>query len=175
MKERNIKTIIIFFFALLVFLSVAGARIVNNIMFEREVLGHLKLAADANTVTLAEAKLKRALNGAEEWGICNDGGECFTSVVYRTPDEDLGFWRQNLEASLADLQAMSPEEREDNLIESNQLMKLRETILDTKNEGEKITYPTGISVYPYNRTYTVVAWLSFLVLAITGIKELFRE
>ena len=132
-----------------------------HIQYEREVGGYLKQAADANTTELAEQKLKQAIDGMDKRGICpgeaKEGKltfskECFTSVLWRTPDEDVGYWRENIQATYDDLHGMTPEERADNLIESNQLMKVRETLLDNSGQhGVSVTAPQGISKYPNNK------------------------
>jgi len=148
-------------------LAFSGVRIVKNIQYDRDIGGHLKLAADANSTELAERKIKLAIDGMEAWGLCNGGGDnCFTSVVYRTPDEDVGYWRENIEGTLTDLQAMSDEERADNLIESNTLIKVRETLMDAGESGDKVTDPDGISVYPNNTGYAWWGWLSLIGLGV---------
>lgn len=118
-------------------------RIVKNIQFDQNIGGYLKRAADANTVDLARTELSKAVESARSQGM-TDG---YTSVLYRTPGEDVGFWYQNLSASLQELSALpaeaSPLER------SNMLMKLRETLLD-EGEATHITVPSGISVFPAN-------------------------
>lgn len=139
--------------------------VVLSIQFDREIGGHLKLAADANNTEMSERKLKLAVDGMEQWGLCNEGGDnCFTSILYRTPDEDVGYWRENIENTLADLQAMTPEKRADNLVESNQLIKVRETLLDAGQSGDFVTAPSGVSRYPNNGTYALWFWISLIVL-----------
>ena len=149
--------------ALFIFFSGSGlvsiiVMIVLSIHFERTIGGHLKLAADANTTELAQEKIGLAIKGMEEWGFCNQSGDnCYTSVIYRTPDEDVGYWRKNIEATYEDLASMTDDERANNLIESNQLMKVRETLLDTGGNGDAVTVPQGISRYPNNLGYGL--WL----------------
>jgi hypothetical protein len=138
--------------------------IVLSIQYDRAIGGHLKLAADANNTALAQRKITLATEGMEAWGLCNEGGkDCFSSVIYRTPDEDVGFWRENIQNTLADLENMSDEERADNLIESNQLMKVRETLLDNSSSGDKVTSPEGISRYPNNVGFAWWMWGSVVV------------
>lgn len=142
-------------------ISYFGAIIVRDIQYERDIGGHLKLAADANDTELAERKLKLAVDNMEAWSFCNDGGDnCFTSIIYRTPEEDVGYWRENIESTLADLESMSEEERDDNLIESNQLIKVRETLLDSGSHGDHVTQPSGISRYPQNANFALWALVS---------------
>ena len=149
----------------IVLLIILGLVTVRKIQYERDVSGHLKLAADANSTEFAERKLKLATDGMEAWDFCNDGGEnCFTSVIYRTPEDDVGYWRENIESTLADLQSMSDAERADNLIESNQLMKVRETLLDSGPSGDHVTDPKGIFKYPNNTGFAL--WLTVALIGL---------
>jgi len=136
-----------------------------DIRFERNVGGHLKLAADANSVELAEQRLERAIQGMDHLRLCNNfeqkDVECFTSVVYNTPDEDVAYWRTNLDKTLEDLREVP--ENADHLTVSNTLLKVRETLLDSGNEGEKVTVPHGISRYPHNFLFGLGTILSVLI------------
>lgn len=140
------------------FLLFTGVRVYKGIMFDRDCEGYLKRAADSNTPGLARQELDRAVAYAESHGLTSG----FTSVLYTTPDEDVGFWYQNLKQSQAELakinEATAPLER------SNVLMKLRETLLD---EGKTVSVPSGISIFPNNVAYAWWGWLSSL-LAIFG-------
>ncbi len=143
-----------------IFLSVIWWK---DIHYEQNVGGFLKQAADANNTSMAEQKLSQASDGMQRLGLCNGGGDnCFTSVFYRTPDEDVGFWRANIETTLRDLQAMPDKERSDNLIESNQLIKVRETLMDNGGNGDFVTHPKGISRYPNNALFGVIQ--AFLII-----------
>ena len=136
-----------------------GVRAINYIKYDQQVGGFLKQAADANTTELAEKKLAQAIKGMDDMHICNSqsaeappvfSDDCYTSVIWRTPDEDIGFWRTNIQATYDDLRTMSPEDRADNLVESNTLIKVRETLLD-QGQHVRVTAPEGISVYPNNK------------------------
>lgn len=145
--------------------------IVLGIVFDRQVSGHLKLAADANSVDLAEKKIVLAIKGMDRMGLCNHyeqvGAHCFTSVLYETPDEDVVFWRTNIQMTLEDLQAVPKDA--DHLTVSNTLMKVRETLLDDGGQGVRVTSPSGISIYPNNAIFCLWGWLSVIVLCIGGI------
>jgi hypothetical protein len=138
------------------FLIWMGVRIVAGINFDRNCEGYLKRAADANTVDLAAENLEVAVKYAEQNGLTSG----FTSVVYRTPDEDMGFWYKNLTASLKELRAIKPETPQ--LERTNVLMKLRETLLD-QGERTSVTAPSGISVYPSNGMYAFWGLISFIL------------
>lgn len=131
-------------------------RIFAGINFDRNCEGYLKRAADANTVDLAAENLEVAVKYAEQNGLTSG----FTSVVYRTPDEDVGFWYKNLTASLEELRAVKPETSQ--LERTNVLMKLRESILD-QGEHTSVTTPSGISVFPNNGMYAFWGWISIIL------------
>ncbi len=137
-------------------------RIVADVTFDQDIGGHLKRAADANTVELARQELDIALKNMESRG-CTEG---YTSIVYRTPDEDVGFWYENITSSYLALGNLPPDT--DALTISNELMKLRETLLDHKESGEKVTAPEGISIYPHNVAY-VLSCIACLALVLVGL------
>ena len=145
----------------LLFLIWTGARIINAIQFNRNCEGYLKRAADANTIKLAEQNLKEALNYAEK----NTLTSGYTSILWRTPDEDVGFWYQNLKAALTELETLSPEVTP--LERSNMLIKLRETLVD-HGQSTTVTVPPGISVFPANILYAVLGVLSASAACVFG-------
>ncbi len=128
----------------------------KSIIFERGVGGNLKRAADANTINLAQEELSAALKYIEANGLTVG----YTSIIYRTPDEDVSFWYRNLSASLDELRSLPTNAT--SLEKSNMLMKLRETLLDTHARGVSVTAPDGISVFPNNMAYAI--WLAFSAL-----------
>ena len=142
---------------LLLSIGLLGMRAVPKTTFKQNVSGYLKQAADANTIELAEAQLSKAINYLE----ANKLTEGYTSIFYNTPDEDIGFWYQNLKASqekLTSLGTVTP------LEESQILLKLRETLTDS-GEKTRVTYPRGLEVYPNNGLWavgTAGAALSFI-------------
>ena len=142
---------------------------VLNITFDRQVEGHLKLAGDANSIELAAKKISLAIEGMDRRGICDhfqqETAHCFTSVIYETPDEDVVFWRTNIQMTLLDLQAVPPDA--DHLTVSNTLMKVRETLLDS-GQHLSVTTPSGISLYPNNRLFFLWGWTSIILLCTGG-------
>jgi hypothetical protein len=153
MRYVKLTLAIVFSF---VFLIWAGARIVADINFGRNCEGYLKRAADANTIGLAIENIEVAIKYAEN----NNLKSGYTSIVFRTPDEDIGFWYTNLTASLMELRAVGSETSR--LERTNILMKLRETILD-QGQSTSVTIPSGISIYPSNGFYAMWAWFSFIL------------
>ena len=133
----------------------AVVRIVSWINLDRYCIGYLKRAADANTVSLAHANLTTAIVYAQEHGLTSG----YTSILYRTPDEDVGFWYGNLLEASGELGAITDQTTQ--LERTNVLMKLRETLLDQGDEGVSVTAPPGLSVYPHNR---FLFWLALIAL-----------
>ena len=145
-------------------------RIVKGITFNQECGGYLSRAANANTVDLAKTELKRATDYLEQ----RDLTEGYTSVLWKTPDEDIGFWYSNLKASLDELEATAPDATP--LERSNVLMKLRETLMTSSSEGgSSVTVPDGISVYPSNTLFFCWAWASIGAAALCIVAALWNE
>lgn len=140
-----------------------GYRAVADIKFNRGCGGYLKRAADANSVELAKAELTKAIHYIESRGMTTG----YTSIVYNTPDEDVGFWYTNLKTSLKDLEDLGPNASP--MEKSNTLIKLRETLLDHGNGTEHVTMPSGISVYPNNLGVAVLASFGTLLALISGL------
>jgi hypothetical protein len=148
---------------LVLFLIWGGARIVNDIQFDRNCEGYLKRASDANTVELAEKNLAVAVEHLER----NNMTSGHTSILYRTPDEDVGFWYDNLSAALLELREIDEEATQ--LERTNILMKLRESLLDEGEGGSSVTAPPGIAVFPANKAYALWGVLSGLMVLVFGV------
>ncbi len=145
------------------FLVWAGIRIwQDQYTFRTEVGGYMQNAANANTVDLATKEMERVVKYIEN-RYAQPG---FTSVVYNTPEEDVGFWVSNMRASLDELKQVKPETT--SLEKSNILIKLRETLTHRTKDSTEISVPTGISVYPHNFGFMIWGVLSSL-LAIVGV------
>ncbi|MCX6723300.1 MAG: hypothetical protein NT094_04545, partial [Candidatus Staskawiczbacteria bacterium] len=129
-----------------------GVRIVNGVVFDRGCKGHLKRAADSNTVALATKEMETAVVWVEQNGMTSG----YTSVLYTTPNEDVGFWYENLRSALEELQKVNPEASQ--LERTNVLMKLRETLLDK----DDVTVPPGISVFPHNTLLALLMVISII-------------
>lgn len=163
-KGRLALTVIGIVF-LIFFVVWAVGRIYLGIQFDRHLTGHFKRAADANTIELATQEMKTAVDYLKK----HDLTQGYTSVLYTTPDEDIGFWYTNLDQSLKELYTVRPDATQ--LEKSNVLMKLRETLLD-EGKSTSVTKPMGISVYPHNTIFFFWGWLSFIfgaVLSLIGI------
>jgi len=141
----------------------AALRIGNGVDFEQKCGGYLKLAGDANTIELAERYLAIAVKHCED----QDLTKGYTSVFYKTPDENIAFWYINLKASLDDLRSTPADAPQ--LVVSNVLMKLRETLLDGGDGKASVTCPDGISIYPNNKAFFAWGLISLIVAIIAGI------
>ena len=133
-------------------------RVTNSILFDKDCEGYLKRAADANSVTQAIKELTIALDYMEGHGLTQG----YTSVIYRTPDEDISFWYNNIKSAKTELEKVT--DKTTALERTNILMKLRETLLDSGEKKADVTVPAGISIYPNNATYTWLGLLSLLCL-----------
>lgn len=148
---------------ILLFCVWVGIRIVASIQFERSCEGYLKRAACANTIELAIKQLKMSLDYIERERLTTG----HTSILYRTPNEDVGFWYTNIKSSLGELEQTNPKATQ--LEKSNLLMKLKETLLYQGEQGETaVTVPNGISIYPNNVAMAFLGWLS-AILVVVGI------
>lgn len=149
---------IISFIGTVVFVIVFGICIINSVNMNRNCIGHLKRAADANTIELAEKELGIAVKYLED----NNLTSGYTSAIYETPDEDIEFWYNNLKASLNELHSVSPDAS--GLEKTNILMKLRETLLDNGDQGTYVTHPGGLSRYPHNLILGLLFWVSLCLM-----------
>ncbi|HLO43889.1 MAG TPA: hypothetical protein VK175_06115 [Leadbetterella sp.] len=139
-------------------LVVFGGASMQAIRLKQECTGFLKRAADANTVETAKVELRRALSYLE----MNDMTKGYTSVLWKTADEDVGFWYENLKAS--ELELMKVREDSPSMEKTNLLMKLRETLLDSGEKGDELTVPKGLSRFPSNGLWCVLLWMAGLML-----------
>lgn len=160
-RQTNHGLLVFAWLMCLVFVGFIAARGIAAIEFNRSCGGYLRRAADANTIELAKNNLSTAVSYLR----ANNLTSGYTSVLYTTPDEDIGFWFSNLESSLKELENISPEATP--LEQSNVLLKLRETILhDAGESGDRVTSPDGISVYPNNALFGLWGILSFCLMIV---------
>ena len=131
--------------------------VVKSIQFKQNCSGYLKQAADANSAELALARLNIALDYIERHGL-TDG---YTSVLWRTEDENIGYWYQNLKVCQHELSDCLDGTQ---LEKSNVLMKVRESLTDEGKDGTGLTIPHGISRYPDNLLLGILRLLSYIIL-----------
>ena len=131
---------------------------VKSIQFKQDCAGYLKQAADANTAAIALERITKALDYIEH----NRLTEGYTSVLWTTEDENIGFWYDNVKACKSELEACL---KSSQLEQTNVLMKVRESLMD----GEGLTIPAGISRYPNNSVWMIFGWISaFLIIGGIG-------
>ena len=146
-------------------LFVYGTAIVKSIKMEADCISYFQMAADANSVELAEKHLTSGIEYLEE----NNLTEGFTKIFVYKPTNDLGLWYENLKSAQAQLQELNDREELTELEESDVLMKLRETLLNS--EGS-VTHPFLISFYPNYLTWfwiMCLSWLSWLGSVVFGV------
>lgn len=144
---------IIYVLLLLAACAIFGFRAMKSIGFKQNVKGLIKRAADANTIEIANDELTKVINYLE----ANNLTSGYTSILYQTPEEDIGFWYKNLKAAQNELQNLNSTSA---LERTNVLMKLRETLLDSGEKKSKATIPDGLAFYPNNLMWAVLTWLA---------------
>ena len=133
-----------------------------RVEFNQNCTGYLKQAADANTIELAIDRLDKAIDYVE----LQDWTDGYTSILWRTEDENIGFWYKNIKASRVELEkALDASQME----QTNVLMKLRETLTDNNENGTYITYPSGLWKYPHNMEFAIFAWIIHIILIVMWI------
>ncbi len=128
----------------IVFLVWGGCATYSKVMFDLRCGNYLERAANSNTIELAEQNLKVAVAYMESNSMTSGN----TGALWPSPKNDVGFWYENVSASLEELKSVKPDASQ--LEKSNVLMKLRETLLDNGESGDSLTAPDGISVFPFN-------------------------
>lgn len=146
-------------FLFIISLIVPAIVFVKSIQFNQQCAGYLKQAADANTVELALGRINLALDYIEAHNLTNG----YTSVIYRTEDENIGYWYENIKACQKELEANMDAS---SLEKSNVLMKVRESLTDEGEDGTVLTIPDGISRYPNNLMWGVLLLLSLFLFII---------
>lgn len=141
-----------------------------RIDFNQNCSGYLKQAADANTVELAIDRLEKALVHIERKGWTKG----YTSILWKTEDENIGFWYANLKSSKQEL-IRSLESSQ--LEQTNVLMKLRETLTEQGEKSIHVTYPSGLWKFPYNTAFAILAWIVNILgfVALVGILMILED
>lgn len=149
---------------ILIPIAAYGGGIIKAVTMDVNCIDFLELAADANSVDLAEKYLTKGIEYLE----ANNLTSGFTKIIVYKPTNDIGFWYENLKSAQTQLQELSQKEDLTELEESNALMKLRETLLDS--EGS-VTHPQMISYYPNGAFwfwYMALIWLLWGVALAAG-------
>ena len=146
-------------------LIVYGVGIVKTVKFNANCISYFQLAADANSVALAEKHLTSGINYLEQ----NNLTSGYTKIFVYKPTNDIGLWYENLKSAQLQLQELNEKEELTELEESNSLMKLRETLLD--NQGT-VTHPEGIMFHPSYASYfwtAVFIWMLWILAFAFGV------
>ena len=134
---------------------------VNHVQFQQNCGGYLKQAADANSVELALERLDKAIEYVEK----NNLTTGYTSILWKTEDDNIEFWYRNLKTCQEELNdALDATQFE----KTNVLMKVRESLTDDDGEhGTVLNVPKGISRYPSNTGFAIGNTISgtFLLIA----------
>jgi hypothetical protein len=89
-------------------------------------------------------------------------------LVEPIPDEDIGYWYNNLLAAKNELDSLPTEATP--LEKTNVLMKLRETLTDSGQQGKSaLVCPAGISRCPYNGLIAIILGFSLILAMVFGI------
>lgn len=130
----------------------------RHIEFDIHCAGNIKRAADANTVEIAKKELKTVLDYLEYYRMT----EGYTSILWKGPEEDVGFWYNNIKSAYLELEKVK--ETTSQLEKTNILLKLRETLLDRND----ITVPPGIVFFPYNVLFCFLNIIFLFLFCIGG-------
>ena len=146
------------------FVGWAAVRGYRAIKFNQDCEGHLENAAAANQITQALPEMEMALNYMSEHGMTQG----YTSVIYNTQDENVGYWYTNLKSATDELRAESANKNMTPLEQSNVLLKLDNTLRGAGEHGNSIRLPSGISAFPSNGMFCLLGWF-FLLLGAVGV------
>jgi hypothetical protein len=154
-KPGVIVVIVLFFLSFITLFLWGGYRVFAYAKFKVECGDYLKAAAKAETVELAEESLKKAVTYMEKNGLT----EGYTSVFWKTSNEDVGFWYTNISSRLQELKSLTSGATSTEKAEV--LAELKKTLLFNVSCGCNVIIPGGISVYPHNIPLAYEALLAF--------------
>lgn len=129
---------------------------VKQVKFDQGCEGYLKQAADANTPDLALERINHAIDYIESNGLT----EGYTSIFWKTEDENIEFWYKNILACREELELVLESSQ---LEKTNVLMKVRESLTDN-GEHVVITIPQGIHKYPHNGLWALLLSVSLVLI-----------
>lgn len=150
------KQFITFILTVIIAIAVYGGAIINSYIFDANCIDYFELAANANSVELAEKYLSNGIEYLEKEGLTQGN----TNFIFKYPTNDISIWYENLKSAQAQLQELKGREDLTELEETNSLMKLRETLMD---EEGTINHPRMISFYPYHILMEILMWIVGIV------------
>jgi hypothetical protein len=133
-----------------------------NYVFEKNCGDWLKMAADANSVQIASERLDKAVSYIESHGLTKGSA----AVLLSQPTNDLEPWYQNLKQAQQNLHEFPQKSTKADI--STALVKLRETLLDHKKDGDSVTCPYWAFIYPYQVIW-VVSWFLTTIAMVVGV------
>ena len=156
------------FISIVIALIMPTIMVVKHIQFSQDCGGYLKQAADANSVELAIDRLNIAIDYIEE----NNLTSGYTSIIYKTEDENVGFWYKNIITCRDELISCINSSQFE---QTNTLMKVRESLIDNEEKGDALTIPSGISRYPNNLGYAILLIAGFILGPIIFVLSSFKS
>lgn len=142
-----------------------GIWIGSDYKFSKGCKNYLKLSADAVTIERADMFLDKALGYIEEHKLTSGN----SAIFFKTPDCDMGIWYEQLKSASKVLKDTIKNKNASELEKSNTLMKLRECLLDSGENGVYVTRPEWISLVPNQAFLALWGWIIGLTFIITGI------
>jgi len=136
-----------------VFIVWAVIRIVASYQFSVGCGQYLQRASTANSIALASSNLDSAIQYLDDHNLTS--GQ--VSIFLKQPANDITYWYTNLKSAQTELQNMSPDATQ--LEVSNELMKIKETLITNTSDGETLICPDGIEIYPNNAG---LFWMSLI-------------
>ncbi|MCL2351276.1 MAG: hypothetical protein FWC55_01960 [Firmicutes bacterium] len=137
----------------LVFIAWAIIRITAYYQFSVGCGQYLRRAATANSISLAASNLDSAIQYLEDRNLTS--GQ--VSIFLKQPQNDITYWYSNLKSAQTGLQNMKSDATQ--LEVSNELMKIKESLISTTSDGEALILPEGIEIYPHNG---LLFWMSLI-------------
>ena len=135
--------------------------LVKSIQFNQDCKGYLKQCSNASSVELALERLELAIRYVER----NDMTSGYTSILWKTEGDNVGYWYDNLMTCRKELKkAVNSSQLE----QTNTLLKIRESLTENGEKGEYIILPDGIVKYPHKLLYAILMWVSLGLILIGG-------
>lgn len=131
----------------------------KSITFNQQCEGYLKQAADASTPEIALDRLNIAIDYIEAHNLTSG----YTSILWKTQDEDMGYWYNNLITCRGNLEKCFSSTQ---LEKDNALMRVREVLTDQGEKGTTLTIPDGISRAPHNTMWAILNTISGIILCL---------
>lgn len=148
---------------ILIGLAILGGLSLKEMYLKQNCTGYLKCASDASTTELALRELDKAIEYLER----NELTEGYTSILWKTQDENVGFWYQNLKECQNELRKV--DSKTSQLEKTNLLMKLRETLTDNDENGTSLTVPKGLSRHPHNIIWGLIQSIGYVLIYIPSV------